>query len=219
MHRRRRHERRRVRQRRAALSRDPKLLAAFDHRHIFLDPDSRPGALSWDRAQAPVRPAALVLGRLRPRALISPGGGVFPRAMPRPSRSRPRCRPCWSVRRTEELSPADLVRAILKACRWSCSTSAASAPTSRLRGRSATRMWATRPTTRCASTRRELRVPGGGRGRQPGRSPKPDASPTPARVGASTPTPSTIRPGWTPPTTRSTSRSCWAAPSPSAPMC
>ena len=38
--------------------------AAFDHRHIFLDPDPDP-ARELRRARAPVRPAALVLGRLR----------------------------------------------------------------------------------------------------------------------------------------------------------
>ena len=41
-----------------------RLVAAFDHRHVFLDPDPDP-ATSLGRAQAPVRPAALVLGRLR----------------------------------------------------------------------------------------------------------------------------------------------------------
>ena len=42
-----------------------RLIAAFDHRHIFIDPGSRPGD-QLRRAQAPVRAAALELGRLRP---------------------------------------------------------------------------------------------------------------------------------------------------------
>ncbi len=46
------------------LSRRIKLLAAFDHRHIFLDPESERG-LQLHRARAPVQPAALVLGRLQ----------------------------------------------------------------------------------------------------------------------------------------------------------
>ena len=48
------------------LSQDLELRAAFDHRHIFLDPDPDPRA-SLGRAQAAVRPAALILGRLRPQ--------------------------------------------------------------------------------------------------------------------------------------------------------
>ena len=42
-------------------------LAAFDHRHIFLDPDPDPEA-SFARARAPVQAAALVVGRLRREA-------------------------------------------------------------------------------------------------------------------------------------------------------
>ena len=49
------------------LSKQTKLLAAFDHRHIFIDPDPDP-ATELGRAQAAVRPAALVLGRLRHEA-------------------------------------------------------------------------------------------------------------------------------------------------------
>ena len=49
------------------LSKHIRLVAAFDHRHIFLDPD--PGCRQLvGRAQADVRAAALQLGRLRPRA-------------------------------------------------------------------------------------------------------------------------------------------------------
>ena len=59
------------------LSHHIRLVAAFDHRHVFLDPDPDP-ARELRRAAAPVRAAALVVGRLRP-ALISEGGGVFPR--------------------------------------------------------------------------------------------------------------------------------------------
>ena len=59
------------------LSEHIRLVAAFDHRHIFLDPT--PDAADVLRRAAPaVRPAALVVGRLRPE-LISAGGGVFPR--------------------------------------------------------------------------------------------------------------------------------------------
>ena len=61
--RRRRHVGRRVRQRHAARD-TTKLLAAFDHRDIFIDPDPDPKA-SLRRAQAAVRAAALELAGLR----------------------------------------------------------------------------------------------------------------------------------------------------------
>ena len=46
------------------LSKHIRLIAAFDHRHVFLDPD--PDAASFvARTSADVRPAAVQLGRLR----------------------------------------------------------------------------------------------------------------------------------------------------------
>ena len=48
------------------LSQHIRLVAAFDHRHVFLDPDPDAGA-QLRRARAAVRAAALVVGRLRPR--------------------------------------------------------------------------------------------------------------------------------------------------------
>ena len=47
-------------------------VAAFDHRHIFLDPDPDV-ATQLGRAQAPVRPAALDAGRTTTSELISQG--------------------------------------------------------------------------------------------------------------------------------------------------
>ena len=49
------------------LSKHIRLVAAFDHRHIFLDPNPDCGEFVG-RAPADVRPAAVQLGRLRPRA-------------------------------------------------------------------------------------------------------------------------------------------------------
>ena len=49
------------------LSRHIRLVAAFDHRHIFIDPDPDSRGLVR-RARAPVQAAALVLGRLRHEA-------------------------------------------------------------------------------------------------------------------------------------------------------
>ena len=49
------------------LSRPIRLVAAYDHRHVFIDPDPDPARVVR-RAQAAVRAARLVVGRLRPRA-------------------------------------------------------------------------------------------------------------------------------------------------------
>ena len=46
------------------LSEHIRLVAAFDHRHVFIDPDAGCRGL-LRRAPSPVRPAALVVGRLR----------------------------------------------------------------------------------------------------------------------------------------------------------
>ncbi len=62
-----------------------RLVAAFDHRHIFVDPDPDPAISFAERKRLYDTPQVVVDG-LRPRALISAGGGVFDRAPP--SRSR-----------------------------------------------------------------------------------------------------------------------------------
>ena len=49
------------------LSEHIKLVAAFDHRHVFLDPDPDPEQ-SFAERQAAVRAPPLVVGRLRRRA-------------------------------------------------------------------------------------------------------------------------------------------------------
>ena len=56
------------------LSEHIRLVAAFDHRHIFLDPDSGRSRLIR-RAAPAVRAAALILGGLRRRTDLSAGGG------------------------------------------------------------------------------------------------------------------------------------------------
>ena len=61
------------------LSKHIRLIAAFDHRHIFLDPDPD-AATSWDGTPADVRPAAVQLGRLRQVADQRRRRGVQPRA-------------------------------------------------------------------------------------------------------------------------------------------
>ncbi|RJF96647.1 NAD-glutamate dehydrogenase [Noviherbaspirillum cavernae] len=93
------------------LSRHIKLLAAFDHRHIFLDPDPDPAVSFAERER---------LFRL-PRSswadyeseLISPGGGVYPRSLKAIPIS-PEVGAALGIS-AAELSPAELIRAILLA--------------------------------------------------------------------------------------------------------
>ena len=60
------------------LSKTLKLVAAFDHRHIFLDPDPDP-AKSWaERARLFALPRSSWADY--DKTLISKGGGVFPRS-------------------------------------------------------------------------------------------------------------------------------------------
>ena len=94
------------------LSKAIKLVAAFDHRHIFLDPDPDP-AKSWEE-----RKRLFDLPRSSwddyDRKLISKGGGVFPRTPevdPAERRSARRC----SASRPRRSIPTALINAILKA--------------------------------------------------------------------------------------------------------
>jgi glutamate dehydrogenase len=93
------------------LSQAIKLVAAFDHRHIFLDPDPDP-ALSWAE-----RKRLFALPRSSwddyDKALISKGGGVFPRTQ----KSIPLTDEVKRLlgRTESEVDPATLINAILKA--------------------------------------------------------------------------------------------------------
>ena len=107
------------------LSRNIELVAAFDHRHIFLDPDPDAEALSFDERarlfRCPPR-----RGRLRPTK-ISAGGGVWPRSaksIPLSQQARRRL----GVD-ADECTPDELVQAILRSPSTCCGT-AASAPMS-----------------------------------------------------------------------------------------
>jgi glutamate dehydrogenase len=60
------------------LSRKIRLLAAFDHRHIFLDPDPDPGTSFAERARLFALPRSSWADY--DAALLSPGGGVHPRS-------------------------------------------------------------------------------------------------------------------------------------------
>ena len=91
------------------------LVAAFDHRHIFLDPDPDAAALVR-RAPAAVRPAAVQSWADYDPALIGTGGGVFTRHAEVASRHRSRCAARWALdANVTETTPPELMRAILRA--------------------------------------------------------------------------------------------------------
>ncbi|MGH3916478.1 MAG: NAD-glutamate dehydrogenase, partial [Pseudonocardiaceae bacterium] len=88
-----------------------RLLAAFDHRHIFVDPDPDP-ARSYDE-----RRRLFELPRSSwddyDRSLISRGGGVWPRTVKRIPVGAPMRRALGIAADVTELSPPELIRAIL----------------------------------------------------------------------------------------------------------
>ena len=88
-----------------------RLVAAFDHRHVFLDPDPDP-RLSFDERARLARLPGSSWADYDTR-LISPGGGVFPR-LARVVPLSPQARRRLGIEE-EELSPDDVVQAILQA--------------------------------------------------------------------------------------------------------
>ncbi|MEO1168256.1 MAG: NAD-glutamate dehydrogenase domain-containing protein [Pseudomonadota bacterium] len=93
------------------LSKAIKLVAAFDHRHIFLDPDPDPAASWTERARIFELPRSS--WEEYDEKLISKGGAIFPRSMKEIPLS-PEVREMLDV--TEEvMRPSELISAILKA--------------------------------------------------------------------------------------------------------
>lgn len=92
-------------------SRSIRLLAAFDHRHIFLDPNPDAEKSYIARHQLFVTPRTS--WESYPKELISKGGGVYPRSAKRIVLSA-EVREALSIA-DEALSGPDLVRAILRA--------------------------------------------------------------------------------------------------------
>jgi glutamate dehydrogenase len=94
------------------LSKKTRLIAAFDHRDIFIDPDPDP-ATSWTERK---RLFALPRSSWQDydRALISPGGGVHSRQAKAVSLSE-QARTALGIEESDELTPQDLIKAILKA--------------------------------------------------------------------------------------------------------
>jgi glutamate dehydrogenase len=93
------------------LSRHIKLIAAFDHRHIFLDPNPGPEPSFQERARLFELPRSS-WADYNPE-LISAGGGVYPRTAKSIPLS-PEVRQALATD-AEELTPTELVNAILKA--------------------------------------------------------------------------------------------------------
>jgi glutamate dehydrogenase len=87
-----------------------KLVAAFDHRDIFIDPDPDPVRTFAERQRLFDLPRSS--WQDFDKAIISKGGGVFLRAA-KDIRLSPRARELFGV--GEHVTPDDLVRAILKA--------------------------------------------------------------------------------------------------------
>jgi len=93
------------------LSRHIKLLGAFDHRHVFLDPNPDPEASFRERERLFNLPRSS-WAEYDPR-LISKGGGIYPRS----AKSIPLTPEIKQVLDLEanSLTPTDLIRALLKA--------------------------------------------------------------------------------------------------------
>lgn len=92
------------------LSKAVKLVAAFDHRHIFLDPDPDPAASWAERARLFALPRSSWADY--DTALISTGGGVFARSMKSIPLS-PHIRAMLDID-ADEADPVTLIRAILQ---------------------------------------------------------------------------------------------------------
>jgi glutamate dehydrogenase len=93
------------------LSRHLRLVAAFNHEHVFIDPDPDPEASYAERERLFALPRSSWADY--DQAAISPGGGVFPRTAKSVELS-PEARRALGVE-AEALAPNELIRAILAA--------------------------------------------------------------------------------------------------------
>ncbi len=95
------------------LSRHIKLVAAFDHRHVFLDPDPDPVVSFAERERMFALPRSSWADYNQ--ALISPGGGVWPRDVKSVPLSAQARAALGIEEATFAVSPDELISAILKA--------------------------------------------------------------------------------------------------------
>ena len=191
------------------LSEHIRLVAAFDHRHVFLDPDPDAATSYAERRRLFDLPRSSWADY--DRSLISAGGGVYPRtAKSIPiSHAGPGAPRAAGGRPVADPGRADAGRR--SPPRSTCCGTAASAPTSR-RGTESHADVGDKANDAIRVDGADLRVQGRRRGRQPRPHPAGPDRVRPRAAGASTPTRSTTAPASTPPTTRSTSRSCWTRP-------
>ena len=95
------------------LSRHLKLVAAFDHRHVFVDPDPDPEASFAERERLFALPRSSWADYAA--TLISPGGGVWPRTV-KSVRLSPQARAALGIdEAVTALTPDQLISAILSA--------------------------------------------------------------------------------------------------------
>ena len=105
-----------------------KLVAAFDHRHIFLDPNPDAGGF-LRRARSACSSCRAPRWADYNKDLISAGGGVFSRS-PKSIPISPEVRDALGLGATvSSMAPTELLKAILRRPGATCSTTAASAPT------------------------------------------------------------------------------------------
>ncbi|RJF77223.1 NAD-glutamate dehydrogenase [Azospirillum cavernae] len=93
------------------LSKHIRLLAAFDHRHIFLDPDPNPAASWAERARLFALPRSSWAEY--DRALLSKGGMIVERSL-KSVELTPEVRACFGIEATH-IAPAELMRRLLTA--------------------------------------------------------------------------------------------------------
>jgi glutamate dehydrogenase len=94
------------------LSRQIRLLAAFDHRHIFIDPDPDPER-SFEERRRLFDVGAGTTWESYDASLISEGGGVYPRTAKRIELS-PQARAALGIE-AASLTPSELIGAVLRA--------------------------------------------------------------------------------------------------------
>jgi glutamate dehydrogenase len=95
------------------LSKHIRLIAAFDHRHVFVDPDPDPERSWTERARLFALPRSSWADY--DPALLSAGGGVFPRTAKSIPVSGPMRTALGLAKGVEALTPIELISAILKA--------------------------------------------------------------------------------------------------------
>jgi glutamate dehydrogenase len=93
------------------LSRELRLLAAFDHRHVFVDPDPEPAAAWRERARLAALPRSSWADY--DPTVLSPGGAVYARDVESVSLSEAACTALGMTEST--VLPDELIRAILRA--------------------------------------------------------------------------------------------------------